>query len=810
MRGGRGLSAALLLAVAAVGGAQAAAAQDAPAPAKPPALRVTYELFVAEDGVDTRFRVTARSTRPVDESLVDAGAATPRSPERQGALLELLSARDAVSTSGLERALAARATRVRFGADGSAGTVTIDGRGEAPWSVSYPDRRLELDIADLPAGVEVRARVRFASHAIRSVSPFPLFAKGDGRIEWRLGPRTTPTRLTIASDPPIYGERDLDFDEEGFIQLVLAQIMRALPFLLALLALMPLRRAGGSEWTEGKTAAELGYRLARSGLVVGGLLVVAWAVRDAAAQLSIQLIDDNEAASKTLDDVAWIVTSTVPFIAAFVLLRATLVATDRRVPVKVWVAALLSLPILVALGLIAADYTFRTDEKAVTTAAAIAGILPALLQTAFVIEALRTWVEKLGPDRIRDWCERKAWLSKTLKALRAILIVAVPGTWALDSYSRWRDYSGPDVSFADQIAPDEPFFFLVLMSVVLTGLLLTLLFGLGRALWLSGGTAPGRFLGRPGAVRITAVLMALFMLGIGGRIDRYPVSVQLLFAVLIIGLLLRERVRRVEVPEAVVDADREARVHRRLERDLVRRRLAKIYDHLSTPDGNVHGYVSGAAALREPQGSTAVLDLGPENTWRANARRAWRWGMLLASPAIAFAVGTLLIEEIPSLVDESYTFGIVASLLSIFFAFAFWTVATVLFGALYPYLPGPVGAVKALAFTLLYAVPAGLASLVTESVTDEGWPFVAAQLALVLGTLGVILDRATLRRAGLRHHQHLLDLYNVRGVKSAVAYASPALLLLATLVQQLATGEATSAVEQFLKALPGILNPGSN
>jgi hypothetical protein len=121
------------------------------------------------------------------------------------------------------------------------------------------------------------------------------------------------------------------------------------------------------------------------------------------------------------------------------------------------------------------------------------------------------------------------------------------------------------------------------------------------------------------------------------------------------------------------------------------------------------------------------------------------------------------------------------------------------------------GPVKGLVAATAFAIPSALAaSLIDQPLTPSGgWWFVSAELALLFGGVGILLDHNALRRANMPLRQ-LGEIYQITSVRSALAYLSPLAALLFAVVQQLTSGDASSSVQELVNNASAILPRGGH
>jgi hypothetical protein len=85
-----------------------------------------------------------------------------------------------------------------------------------------------------------------------------------------------------------------------------------------------------------------------------------------------------------------------------------------------------------------------------------------------------------------------------------------------------------------------------------------------------------------------------------------------------------------------------------------------------------------------------------------------------------------------------------------------------------------------------------------------GWPFLAAELALLFAAIGVLIDYSSVRIAGMGARQ-LGELYRITSVRSALVYALPLAGILYAVLTQLSSGKTSDALAELVNHASALL-----
>jgi hypothetical protein len=78
---------------------------------------------------------------------------------------------------------------------------------------------------------------------------------------------------------------------------------------------------------------------------------------------------------------------------------------------------------------------------------------------------------------------------------------------------------------------------------------------------------------------------------------------------------------------------------------------------------------------------------------------------------------------------------------------------------------------------------------------------------LYLVSLGIVMDLATLKENGIQW-RHIFGYYQIRSLRSLVAWASPLAVAMIGIGQQILTGQLQNAITSILRGLPRVAPPG--
>lgn len=152
-------------------------------------------------------------------------------------------------------------------------------------------------------------------------------------------------------------------------------------------------------------------------------------------------------------------------------------------------------------------------------------------------------------------------------------------------------------------------------------------------------------------------------------------------------------------------------------------------------------------------------------------------------------------------------FGLLGLVVAIASSTATWLLLAFTFGALYPRLPGTVGALKAVSLGALYAASAWAPALLPGGTSGPESPIVfGLEIFVFAMVLGVLYDWRTTRSDGA-DWRHVVDLYQLRRVRFAVGYLAPIALAIVVLIAQVATGNVEQGASQFVQGAPALVAP---
>jgi hypothetical protein len=230
------------------------------------------------------------------------------------------------------------------------------------------------------------------------------------------------------------------------------------------------------------------------------------------------------------------------------------------------------------------------------------------------------------------------------------------------------------------------------------------------------------------------------------------------------------------------------------------RMIAKLTNRAQVSQG---GKLS--ASLRVPPGVSPrrlALTLGPMDTLWDNGILAAKIGGVIGLIPIGYFFYILITQQAREQLG-SY-FGVLSIVFNVASEVAFWLVAAFIMGYLYLYLPGRNGVFKGTFLAIIYWIAEMSNVLVSLWLTQSystTWTFRALQLSLFLVALGVAIDWYTLKRQNI-YWRNLLDYYKLNDVRVLIGYASPLVLAVLAIGQQLLSGQAQQAVTELIKTLP--------
>ena len=235
-----------------------------------------------------------------------------------------------------------------------------------------------------------------------------------------------------------------------------------------------------------------------------------------------------------------------------------------------------------------------------------------------------------------------------------------------------------------------------------------------------------------------------------------------------------------------------------LNRGALRRARRRKYD----------AFLAGEPLETDPKQSpapakTVGLESGPAATWQGNALVAVRRALPLAVLPVLYVTYqelTHMPRELSSLAAVAPVY-LVSRVLS---EVLFWLAVALTLGALFAYLPGRNGPTKGGTLGVLVAIPHIAAALVLPGHEPVAWWLFTVAEVIVFGmVLGFMLDLASIRPLGI-YWRHLLDIYELRTIQSALAYGLPLAVSVAAIVAHLAAGRGEEAAGELVKSAQGL------
>jgi hypothetical protein len=491
----------------------------------------------------------------------------------------------------------------------------------------------------------------------------------------------------------------------------------------------------------------------------------------------------------------WVHADTIGYFAALVLatagvalLFARVVRPRRRTRVVLWAAV-----VIVAVGLALTVDAAGLGAPLLPTRFSSAQFPNALLVSigltiAFGLTGLGLFA--VGRALGVSWLEREAApdMRARLRVVAAGVIIAallVLGNWIASSHHRWQH---DRTSFLADPGLSESYWHQPLFRDLINyplSLIATL-----------GGFIPLIALGAVVTFVVAAALRATTI----WTLDQFPASVRifpLLFGGFVAGTGGSVRQISVGVPVAFL-------VSAALLSFVLRRRLALPLSSDASPPGTSQPHATDSAddGLRTFSRSLAN---GPGPTWRDNGLSGLRVGLAAGAVPMAFYLYVFLTHA-GQTIAAGYGFGVIGAVAGLLSQAAFWLTAAGIVGCLYPYLPGASGALKGLALPAIYLLAWGTAVLVVHEQADPQWVLRAFELFLFATSLGLGMDYLTLRKEGIGW-QGLFDYYRVNDMKAVAAFLSAVLIAVLGVGQQLASGNARSAIVEIVKSFPSLVPP---
>jgi hypothetical protein len=467
-----------------------------------------------------------------------------------------------------------------------------------------------------------------------------------------------------------------------------------------------------------------------------------------------------------------------------------------------------------------------SSSHGVWTYALGCSVLAAALIAA-TVEALARWLASVAPEAAATSrvLIRRSWRYAIIVVitLGAMLQLAAPSTL----HHRTDGSAG---ALLNTLA-DVPTLLVNFAPIPLATIL-----GVGLALSLGRGAVAGAEpdFSAP-ATRITlALLFSVIVVRRGGAIHGYPAP--LAFGIALLALtsvlrplverrrarLIRDPAARATAPDLLSRWERLALLTRRrntLADDLVTGRIDEsAYDANRTSLetrmrslANAPVLLAHNVSVRAREGDLRALGLAAGQPVGVRVRAVIRSGWWLVALPIVYSWAVTIQHSGATALSSQQQMGGLFLAENLIDQAVMWPIAVWCFVALFPIVPGQNGPVKGLVAATAFAIPSALAaSLIDQPLTPSGgWWFVSAELALLFGGVGILLDHNALRRANMPLRQ-LGEIYQITSVRSALAYLSPLAALLFAVVQQLTSGDASSSVQELVNNASAILPRGGH
>jgi hypothetical protein len=703
------------------------------------------------------------------------------------------------------------------------GMATISlttGRPEV-WSTTEEQKRLKLSFPPVAAaaGTRVDVQLALAHSRVDFARPVPTYQSGDSDLRWAFGEGARGSAVSVQSVPGIH--RDSGPSASSTVKNILRFVLDwgsfLLLFALAGWSLGPVaaevRRRAAEAKARGAKSPTLqplrARRLAYVGVALVATLLLTWTASDLGFLWATESGFDREK-----EEIARLVQAVVPTLAIGLFCVTGARAAEQRLGTVALGGTLVSAGLLVTATIAGSRVRFDSDSRDLLRWGLAAGCLIAIgIVAALIAHGLTLWARATCPDLVsRLGLGKKPKRNARLLARGSVALVAA--LWLLDAYRSWHHFpNGPpfnaDLVARAVFAPAE------LLSLALIALGAVLAAAVGNAVWSWHQNSDGVRLEMPGWRRIVAVLFGGFVVGLGGEIDGYSAPFPFLFSLALSGLGLWLITKHPRLDDASARLGREELLRRSAKLESLAAKQQKLYEDHSKGNVGDEEYYEDQAKLQEQLRSSTrdpqhgdirhlALGLGPAAVWWKNGLTAMKYGAYAAVVPMLYALYLVLTNDVSSDVHSFNTLGFFALLVVLLKQLIFWLMSAALLGILYPYLPGRTGMLKATVLWLGFVIPNALAALLIDQSAGPGWPFTAAELGLFLFVVGLALDLGSLASGRIYWH-HIQDFYRVRSLKALAGYAAPIALLLATVFQQLASGDAQSALGEVVKSVPSLL-----
>ncbi|HEY2217132.1 MAG TPA: DUF6185 family protein [Solirubrobacteraceae bacterium] len=674
------------------------------------------------------------------------------------------------------------------------------------WTASESGRTLTLASHDVAKDARLTVVLHLARLQVTSVQPLPATELSDRELVWIFGPGPTP-QITVTVAQPVFGAFSTTVTTDFFAL--------GLPFLAVLLLIPFKRRKRPREPSDVPSTVAVSRKSPPFGFAHDGPLEPERSLARASA-VGIVLAIGNTLAFESFSGPWGKALSSItgsPFAASAAtaiafLLPYLLLADPKKAYLRAvwWCAAAIGLVVVLSKPQFTSTGGIPLYDE-IASVALFAALVGA------TISASADWLAAVAPELALWWRAR---------VTRSIRIVAVLGLSAaiVAPIRLVNDSTG--LSLISAITSNSfslaELALLLLVTIVSIGLLMLLWRLRDASQELAFDRLPIR-----GALLI---MLATVVIGTGGRIDEYAIPVAFLLglaglAPALSSLTRSRRARALAIPGVraqAVDLLRRAEKVTLLERhkeiladDLAARRISEEeYDDrrrqtddrladLESAEILVTADITETARRRELRtiGLAATQDLD------SRIKLAIRWGSVAVAVPVAYNLIATTNQELPRIESSfggAFLFGTLIGEAIV------WPIAAFAFVAIFPLLPGRNGPLKGVGAALALVLPLALASVIVEAHTEPrvGWPFLAAELALLFAAIGVLIDYSSVRIAGMGARQ-LGELYRITSVRSALVYALPLAGILYAVLTQLSSGKTSDALAELVNHASALL-----
>jgi heme/copper-type cytochrome/quinol oxidase subunit 3 len=695
----------------------------------------------------------------------------------------------------------------------------FDPRDPSDVSVEVPPK--------VPSAVTIYIRLETKPERIEKVSPLPSSDDGKGHLEWLIHSSPHPQGIALHLDIARHDSVTARVgDRDGYWHWLYPADPMIASLLVLLLVPWALPRPG---MTPGLPAApaRLARRLAKTSLLFAAAYLVGYWVQTASYDVPVRWLD--QAASwlgvpeqldlpGQLHEIGMLITAGLAVVASTLLyLYAARRANKHRRRASAFALFVVGL----GAAYVACDvsefnpfsfpsYEFNHDPVWLLVVGLIAVVcFTSVLVFGVLCALVAPWRRRAPSFLILGAAAlfSVAFVGQQLEAWRRLEKTFEPSAAAL-GHSYWR---GPAVY--DFI----PNFSRSVVDAVVSVSIFIALSALLAVIRVAGRRSGDLLVDPKGwLIRVFALLYAGFIVGSDGSLPSVRVALPVAFGTALIGMMLLPR-ERPDLVAAATDRDEHAEaaeIERRREAEALKesqRKLADAYladelerDDYYKQDSELKDQLATVGAARHASTSLAddrVLSLGPEPTWWLNARLAVRWGAVLAIVPLAYYV-YVFSSHLGQTLSFDTGYRVIGAVTGVAGELAFWLVGSLIFGALFPHLPGRNGILKGLSLGSIYLIASLAAVVGFHENYNPQWSFRAFEFLLYLATLGIVFDWRTL---GARHGnwRQLLDYYQVKDFRAVTAYAVPVVLSVAVIAQQLHNGDAHDAIISIIKGFSG-------